>query len=355
LGIVENPQLIVTLDYEIFGNGSGALQPCVLEPTNRILKLAEAVAAPVTIFVDAACFSVMELANQDVSLIKRQLCNAVVQGHDVQLHLHPQWTDPGQFTDGQWHLELDKWRIADNTDKEIYKQVVSGCRWLEEVIAKVKPEYHCSAFRAGGWCIQPSRKILAILAECGFAMDSSVAPGAYNLTKGQWFDFRGTPEKGVWWLQEDVCKAEIKTRSHLLEVPITTANIGATRHLRALLAMRRRANGGLAPECCGVYDGPSSKWQSMAGKVSKASNLGRVMLDFSTLPADVLITTCEQWLEKYEENAPGLTPLVAIGHTKNFSLESESQFNEFLSWAKAEGYTFTTYPEWFDNACGSLE
>ena len=52
--------LILTVDYEIFGNASGSPLKCVVEPAERILSIAKHFAAPVTLFVEA--LEIMEMA-----------------------------------------------------------------------------------------------------------------------------------------------------------------------------------------------------------------------------------------------------------------------------------------------------
>ena len=46
--------VILTVDYEVFGNGEGCLTHCVVEPASRLLQVAEKFNAPVTLFAEAA-------------------------------------------------------------------------------------------------------------------------------------------------------------------------------------------------------------------------------------------------------------------------------------------------------------
>ena len=65
---------IPTVDVEVFGDGSGCVQGCVVEPTQGLLDLAEAHEARLTLFVDALGFSVME--DEDARQVRplRSLC-----------------------------------------------------------------------------------------------------------------------------------------------------------------------------------------------------------------------------------------------------------------------------------------
>ena len=89
----ERAHLILSLDYEVFGNGSGDLDCCVLQPTERIAAIAERHGARLAIFVDALEFAAMERTGvSDAHRVRQQLQSLLARGHRVELHLHPQWT-----------------------------------------------------------------------------------------------------------------------------------------------------------------------------------------------------------------------------------------------------------------------
>ena len=94
--------LIITADYEVYGNGSGCVINCLIKPTDELLKVANRYKIPVTFFVDVCeiwAFEAVEEAGlwdldySPSALIKEQLKNAIKDGHDVQLHFHPQWLE----------------------------------------------------------------------------------------------------------------------------------------------------------------------------------------------------------------------------------------------------------------------
>ena len=105
-------------------------------------------------------------------------------------------------------------------------------------------------------------------------------------------------------------------------------------------------NHGLALGCSGSYRGPGGKLQAIYGKVGKLFRLGDVMLDFSTMPADVLIDITSQWLTRYDNSDLAVLPIVAIGHTKNFTTASADAFHSYLEWADTNNIQFSTYGQW---------
>lgn len=345
--------IILTVDYEIFGNGTGSLNNCLISPTNRILNIAESYNAPVTLFVEMLEFDSMKRewfnGQSDMALqiasVEQQICNAVMRGHDVQLHLHPQWIGAKHLKNGLWQLDNSRWRIGDLSSSEVKKILVFGKTALEDILNPIMPQYRCKVFRAGAWCIQPSYHIIRCLMELGFKIDSSVAPGLFNRASGDWFDFRAAPNNLGWWhVSNDVCSV---ATSGLVEVPIAVSRISKTEHFFEFLVKKKIDR--FAPGCIGYYGGPNSFLQKMKAKISKIQNLGISMLDFSSLYASTLIEIVNRWrTEKSYLKSP--LPIVAIAHTKNFSSKSAIEFAKFLDWVSRQpDLIFSTYEKWMQS------
>lgn len=340
-------QLILTVDYEIFGNGLGCVDACVVAPARRMMEIAESFGTPLTFFVEVMEFASMESEPETASqaeAVTTQLRDALRRGHDLQLHLHPQFA--GARWDGCKWLTTDNWRIGDADDKTCGQWIADGKAWLESKLRDISSEYECFSFRAGGWCIQPSETVVKALLEQGFRMDSTVAPGFRNTGKWEWSDFRRVPARPYWKTDGDIC---IDTGAGLWEAPIATGRIGKWRHYRAVKQARSSGDGGLAPGCRGNYSGPANFLQTFGSKLGKAMRLGRVMLDFSTMPADVLIEVSQQWINRFA-GCERPIPLVAIAHTKNFTDASAKNLAAYLAWAEKEGFDFSTYGKWLEDA-----
>ncbi|MBL3528745.1 MAG: hypothetical protein JMN27_11245 [gamma proteobacterium endosymbiont of Lamellibrachia anaximandri] len=331
-------QLILTVDYEVFGDGSGQPRPCVLGSTERILAIAESRGVPLTLFVEALEFAAMErepACHAQSDAVRLQLTEALARGHDLQLHLHPQWWDAKLDPAGSWQLDLSRWRIGDLPFQEVAGLLEQGKVWLEELGRQQRPDYRCIAFRAGGWCIQPSALVLAALSDQGILIDSSVAPGLRNATAGEWSDFRDVPDLPFWNADQDLAAPVSRG---VWEFPILTGRVARMDHLKAL----RKA--GLAEGCQGSYRGPGGIAARILGRLSRLRQLGMVMLDFSTLPAPQLIEITRQWCEHFA-GGPVSLPLAAIGHSKNFTASSERALTEYLDWINGQGIVGTTYPD----------
>ena len=347
--------LILTLDYETFGNGSGNLCRCVVEPVERLLKILGEYGAGLQSFVDATEFAAMRAHADDevpdlpfevhwLDQVETQINALMTAPHSAHLHIHPQWMD-AKVIDETWALNYKRWRIGDLSEQEIDRSVAAGLDYLARISDKFE-EQRTICFRAGGWAIQPSGPVLASLEKHAVKIDSTVAPGTMNLAKGDWFNFRAAPLKPFWYTEGDVL---VESESGFLEVPIATAKLGRLQHIRCLRQSKKF--GGFARGCVGSYKGPNSKVQSLAGKLSKLANLGTVMLDYSTMPAWALIEITRDYMTRFSDT-DGSIPIVAIGHNKNFSKWSEDNLHEFLEWISEQSdVVFSSYSQWEkDNA-----
>lgn len=331
--------LIPTLDYELFGDGSGCVDKCLTEPTARCRGIVERHGGQLTLFVEAlelAC--IRDAMPADFDLVHRQLSDMAGQ-HELELHLHPQWMSAKKHAAG-WDLDFDLWRIG---DLPVADQAACLDRGIEFLTSYRQPK----VFRAGAWAIQPGHAMTSLLAERGIGIDSSVAPGAWNPARGDWFDFRAAASLPYWKAGEDVCCED--DAGSVIEVPIATHQVGPVAHGRALVGSKSEP--AFPPGCDGTYHGPNDRVQSLRGKVGKVLNLGLVMLDFSTLPAEMLIASTRACMSRFADESADV-PIVAIGHNKNFSRRSEAHLEAWLDWAVAEpDLELSSFSRW-RAACG---
>lgn len=344
-----NHHLILTIDYELFGNGSGCLEHCVVEPTQTCLTILQDYEATLSFFVDATEFIALKQFSKyfenGLQKVENQLKRAADAGHSLQLHLHPQWIG-AEFDGKNWHLDSKKWRIGDLDQRQIATCVADGIGYLKSLLLQHNDltSPHCKVFRAGGWAIQPATAVLSTLQKFGVVMESTVAANAYNPSRGDWFDFRSSPLLPYWWVKDDVCKSVPETLASILEVPIATAYVGRVNHAKAL---KEHRSGPLFPnKCIGTYDGPNNRFQEWLGKASKLLRMGRVMLDFSTMPGWMLIDITQRHLSRFSSEYNTI-PIVAIGHNKNFSQKSAENLVIWLDWVKQQSnITFSSYSRW---------
>jgi hypothetical protein len=338
--------IIITADYEVFGNGSGSVERCMIAPTQNLLDACNQVNAKLTLFTDVCelwAFEEVEKNGQwdlDYSpstLIKDQLKKAIQQGHDVQLHFHPQWLDYSYLGNGQWKLNHDKWRLPSLSNEDISGLFKKGKQTLEDLLTPIRPSYVCNVFRAGGWCIQPEEHILEAMKEHGFRIESSVAPGMKNEQLDRFFDFEFAPDLSYWIMDEHLLKP---SKGDLVEIPIFTAEVSKLKRAQFLKnrAVRKIP---FKPEGCTGFAETTAK-TSKVEKLKKVFNEGRAMFNFSdAVCKEEMIYMVKSARKKYADTQQNI-PLVMIGHPKTFG--NENELKEFLFWAANQNdISFTDY------------
>jgi hypothetical protein len=335
--------LILTVDVELFGNGSGCVNYCVLAPLERMAAVAEAHNASLELFVEALEFRAMEASPEHsnaIADVKRALADLLRRGHRLQLHIHPQWHG-ARFADGTWMLDLSQWRTGDVAADQLSEMLSQAEQWIRDAVLDVIPDYHCRVFRAGGWCIQPSAVPIACLRSTRMRIDSSVAPGMMNGDATAWYNFLECPRRSWWPISDDVTRI---SEGGFIEVPIAAGRVNPLRHLVA--RMRRSRHGDFAAGCSGSYHGRSQGSVWRLNMPRKIWNSNRAMLDYCALPADLLIDITRDWTNRVTGTDRHIA-VVAIGHTKNFSGNAEREMARFLQWASQQpNMRMSTYDSW---------
>ena len=125
---------IFTIDYEIYGNGEGDLRELVFDPTQRLTELFDKWNAKFVNFVEAAEFEKIEEYRTDDAIgdIRKQIRHLYEQGHEVALHLHPQWFN-ARHQQGKWLLDSTEYNLCALPLEQITRLVNQAVRYLSEV------------------------------------------------------------------------------------------------------------------------------------------------------------------------------------------------------------------------------
>src|SRR5438270_13532009 len=110
--------------------------------------------------------------------MEEQWRDAVARGHDVQLHLHPNWLPEMEPTvkDGRWQWDMERTRASDYPGD--LAEAIGRCKTaLEEAIGPISPDYEVVAYRAGTYEAQPFDRLYDALLANDIWCDSSVLPG----------------------------------------------------------------------------------------------------------------------------------------------------------------------------------
>lgn len=223
-------RILLTLDYELYGDGSGDVFKHIVEPTNAILKVVERYGAKITVFFEVVEYwrlkqewesgNHMGYDRSPAEAMEQQVLDIIRRGHDVQLHIHPQWVD-AKWEDGRWVVDLDNWRLGtfSSPTMTLKKLIAEGKRILEEMIMPSFPDYKCIAIRAGGFNIQPSQDIVSIMRELGIMFDTSIVPGAKEEGSLSVYDYTGLPVDKGFWFVDDKLEAPSSINTNIVELP----------------------------------------------------------------------------------------------------------------------------------------
>jgi hypothetical protein len=172
-------------DWEVRGNGSGDPRVLQFAPMRRLTEVYRKFGIRGSFNAEVMqqlTYRRMQGRFPELKALADEWEQAVTdsfrQGHDIQLHLHPQWLDADYDGRGNWHLKGD-WSIINYSRRDIRTLLLSGKEFLETLLRRVDPSYSCLSFRAGSWCAAPSESLLPILAELGFVFDTSIVAGIH--------------------------------------------------------------------------------------------------------------------------------------------------------------------------------
>lgn len=229
---MRNNKIIITVDYETWQpvpeNKEINWEKDVLSPANELMDACEKSGAKLTFFIEMC--EVIWLEKNEPSIyaqIKDQIKDIINRGHDVQLHMHPNWLPElgakknENVYEWNWdYIHLD----ACPNDISI---LIKDCKEkLESIVHEINATYKVRAFRAGGYRIQPFEKIRKALIENQIFIDTSVYMGGISDDRG--YDFTGCksytrPYKAG---EHDPCIEQSEDKECVIELPITSYKNG---------------------------------------------------------------------------------------------------------------------------------
>ena len=229
------PVLLLSMDYELFFRRSGSIEKCLFEPTAMLLDFANASGVRLTFYIDAGMLCrLAELApahmylQKQLSQVRTDVAKIAAAGHEIGLHIHPHWEDTRYVRD-EWDFSNTRYKLDDFSDSEI-RDIVS--RYTAELNDLC--DGGVSSYRAGGFCIEPFKRLGGALQEQGIAVDSSVVPGLRIRDPEKGVDFRQAPEGGWWFFDKSPSIPE--TEGEFIEIPVTGQVLPAWHYWRRALA-----------------------------------------------------------------------------------------------------------------------
>lgn len=293
-------EFIFTVDYEIYGNGEGSLRELVYEPMEKLRSVFAKWDVPLVAFIEAAELEMIERHNADIAIndVRRQIRNLFSDGHEIGLHLHPQWCN-GQYINKKWDLDYSEYNLCILPRERISEIVGRSIKYLRDVLGS--PDFTPLSFRAGNWLFQPTEVISDVLKKKGIKIDSSVFKG--GLQRKHNLDYRDTLGNGFYWqFSRDVTEPDAD--GAMLEIPIYTEMVPFWKMAKAKRIGLQRKN--LSAATTGRFDHFLDYLRPMYP----------LKLDFCRMAKDEFMSMIERVIE-YGSHSGAYMPVVIIGHTKD--------------------------------------
>jgi hypothetical protein len=322
---------VFTIDYEIFGNGTGRLDELVYEPARQLKDLFQKHGARFVVFVEAAEFEKIETYGTDPAIdsVKKQIREFYTDDFEIALHLHPQWSN-ARYEQGQWRLDLTEYNLCVLPKVRISEIVDASVGYLRSVVGQ--PGFTPLSFRAGNWLFQPTKTAASVLAEKGIKIDSSVFKG--GLQRKNNLDYRGSLKNGYYWpFSEDVNEPDPK--GPWLEVPIHSEMVAPWKMATAKRMAYKNQYGVTS--------------QSTGSKLIRGLDFLRfrypLKLDFCRMTLQEMISMMDRVIQQDRKDPEIYRPIISIGHTKDLS--DFAAVDSLLSFLKANQIEVSTFNEAF--------
>lgn len=182
--------IAITIDYETWHpipvGKTIDWERNVFQPTDQLLRVCDQEQVKLTLMAELGEY--FWLQQNDPTLagrMEQQWADAVSRGHDVQMHLHPNWLPElgARKVGNEWSWDWSLARISDYPGDVV--ELIRRCKTaLENVLRRVDPAYRVTCFRAGAYATQPFKQLHDALVANGIFCDTSVYAGGVSSERG---------------------------------------------------------------------------------------------------------------------------------------------------------------------------
>lgn len=341
--------IITSVDYELFGDGSGDVQREQIQTTQSLINIADKYGVKLTIMFEYGQYLAYEKFSEynaqltkDNEKILQQLISLVKGGHDVQLHYHPQWENATyDLKKDRFDVNLETIDISSLNYDRIVSILKDGKKFLEKLLTPYNENYKCIGFRAGSWAVKNQKKVLKALMEAGFKSDSSVVPNVKFESEQVNFKYANCPYQYHFWYV-DKCLTKQSLNKNFLEIPIyTKKNIFSLFKYINYKYFRSRK---IVNQLYKVKI--SERNFSIFQKIVKVLLRDYYMADLNTMSAKTLIEMVEEGLFEKKFSEEELVPIMFICHSKtSYALDDLHVFYQYLRDNYKNNIEYSTYQD----------
>jgi hypothetical protein len=236
-------RIILSFDHELSLGGGRSYSDDLFDPTNQLLDCAREVGVPIALFTDVLCAMRFKEWDEEgfFTPYREQIKRAILENHDVQLHLHPHWVD-SNYENGEF-IPAKTFAFGNFSDRDYPDNIPGiikrGFDFLNELCRGVYKGYKCVAYRAGGFNLVPeTASILSPLYDNGIRIDSSIIKGYYFKSDISEVDYHEMPTKANWYIPISG-PINQQASSGIYEIPIASRSRTLIKSIPFLLKSER--------------------------------------------------------------------------------------------------------------------
>lgn len=325
--------LHITLDYELFlDDRVGTVGKSLLLPMFDFHRLCKKYDVRATIFVDAAyLYMLNELRSQwpqlqsDYEKVTNNLKYLEAEGHDIELHIHPQWYYSTYDADG-WHLDWEHYKLSSAPYEESERYLEESKKLLDEIIGR-----KTQIFRAGGYSIQQFDYV-SCFRKMGILADSSVLTKRKNLSATHYYDYSEAPTD-AYTFTDDILRST--DDGEFTEFPITCSKFSLSYYIKSK-QMSAQMRGFRWGDGGANHKGLLTRILGRAEAFRRWSPYHHATIDCNTF---------SMLLDIYRANRGRNKHFVILGHPKGLSTGSLLMLECLILLSRSYGDTITTLKE----------
>ena len=140
--------MIITVDVEIFGNGDGSVESCIIEPGRMILHRLNQAEVKGVFFIEVLHLSILFTHDREAyDSIVSFLMDVLISEHKFGLHVHPQWLEYEVLSGQLVPRGVDSTEVSNSLDcYTMYNKTQAAI----DLLAKNGMDFNFEYFRAGG-------------------------------------------------------------------------------------------------------------------------------------------------------------------------------------------------------------
>jgi len=331
--------LVLTDDWELRGDGSGNMRHMQFATIRKLVSIYNEFGLKGTFMAEV----MQQVHHRRVEKLHPELAGLAdewddilrgvySQGHDVQMHLHPQWHG-AVYQNAGWILD-SPWALSDYSAAVMRAMLAGAKNYLEDLLRPIDSSYRCCVFRAGSWLAFPCEHLLPALADLGIVADLSVVPG-WNIDsvfRGQrlFADYRHVEEKFLPYYPAADAPLRAGARGPVHCVPTHTFLFSPVRKFqrRAMKALGIARHDLKAPNAVPPPGAGGNTYDRKAGTIKPARSRWRTKVENLVVPSLRVSDLCalsfweaKEMLRHIRSEArkttSGEVPVVITNHTKD--------------------------------------